>query len=312
MMSCDFDSRFCFVNSLDDLMPATIDSTSTNNENINLSQTLTKEIVPLRSGPPTKEEMLVYYPGKFTWNQLKTFINSGDLGLLKRDKALQSRYLLWGDGIREQYGSMVNYLLTLRLQWGKRDRLSLLPSTLDSKEDDSTIDELERSDLPKESPSYFRADAPPELISIIMNDWPYSVPSNVEHSLIWTRLPIYPPNLPESIKPRIDQDGLWGFTGNISPPPSPSTLPACLPALSEWGVTMDKLIRSPKPSEEEEELVRKAGEEIATFVKGRWNEREWETAWFVNPPRLQSVPGLAHIHVFARFKEPAEIDSWQP
>ena len=37
-------------------------------------------------------------------------------------------------------------------------------------------------------------------------------------------------------------------------------------------------------SDEEEELVRKAGDEIATFVKRRWNEDEWETAWFVNPP----------------------------
>jgi hypothetical protein len=33
--------------------------------------------VPLRTGPPTREELLVYYPAMFTWKQLKTFINSG-------------------------------------------------------------------------------------------------------------------------------------------------------------------------------------------------------------------------------------------
>ena len=33
--------------------------------------------VPLRTGPPTKEELLFHYPAKFTWNELKTFINSG-------------------------------------------------------------------------------------------------------------------------------------------------------------------------------------------------------------------------------------------
>lgn len=38
---------------------------------------LTAENVPLRSGLPTREELLVHYPGKFTWTQLKTFINSG-------------------------------------------------------------------------------------------------------------------------------------------------------------------------------------------------------------------------------------------
>lgn len=47
---------------------------------------------------------------------------------------------------------------------------------------------------------------------------------------------------------------------------------------------MDKLIRSPQGSEEEEKLVKQAGWEIETFIKRKWDEREWETAWFVNPP----------------------------
>ena len=98
---------------------------------------------------------------------------------------------------------------------------------------------------------------------------------------------------------------------------------------------MDKLVQSEKPADpaqraEEDELVRRAGSEIDKFVRQRWNEREWETAWFVNPPvrrdmlaqlalvltrisssqRLQSVPGLAHIHVFARYKDESEQAAW--
>jgi hypothetical protein len=65
---------------------------------------------------------------------------------------------------------------------------------------------------------------------------------------------------------------------------------------------MENLVRSPKGSPEIEEMVRNAGREIDGFVKRRWVETEWETAWFVNPPRLQSVRGLAHIHVFAKKK----------
>ena len=38
---------------------------------------LTEAEVPLRTGPPTREELAVYYPAKFTWIQIKTFINSG-------------------------------------------------------------------------------------------------------------------------------------------------------------------------------------------------------------------------------------------
>jgi len=274
--------------------------------------------VPLRTGPPTKEELLVHYPAKFTWAQLKTFVNSGDLGLLKRDKKLQLRYDTWAKGIKGEYGSIVGYLRDYRLQWGKPDTLSFLHSRLDDNPTTAALSATtdvesymtqipSEPQIPSDAPLYFTADTPSELISIIMNDWPYSVPPDIEHSLIWTRLPIIPLDLPPSIAPRVAQDGLWGFTGNSVPPPSPDTLPSCLPALAEWGVTLDKLVVSPKGTEEEEELVRQAGSEIDAFVRRRWSEREWETAWFVNPPRLQSVPGLAHIHVFARHKLPEEI-----
>ncbi|KAJ7143512.1 hypothetical protein C8R43DRAFT_1014451 [Mycena crocata] len=270
--------------------------------------------VPLGSGLPTREELLVHYPAKFTWNELKTFINSGDLGLLKRDRKLQKRYDLWVIGMKEKYGSIVNYLMNFRLQWGKPDTLSLLGSAVrdsgmstppvfdrPSVEDLTVLQEL--PPLPADAPAYFTESTPPQYISIIQNDWPYSVPPEVEHTLVWTRVPIFHPELvADSVRARVEQDGLWGFTGNTSPPPSPSSLPACLPALVEWDVTLDKMIKSEKGTAEEDELVRVAGLPVHNFVRERWAEAEWETAWFVNPPRLQSVPGLAHVHVFARHK----------
>jgi hypothetical protein len=42
-----------------------------------MTRELNKDTVPLRSGPPTREELVVYYPGKCNWTQLKTFINAG-------------------------------------------------------------------------------------------------------------------------------------------------------------------------------------------------------------------------------------------
>lgn len=47
---------------------------------------------------------------------------------------------------------------------------------------------------------------------------------------------------------------------------------------------MDKLIRSSEGSADEEALITIAGNEMRSFIKQRWNEAEWETAWFVNPP----------------------------
>src|SRR6266545_1865704 len=88
-----------------------------------LTQAVLNGEIPLRTGPPTKEEILVHYPPKFNWNQLKTFVNSGfvllhllfamilkcdkyrDLGLLKRDRKLQKRYDDWIRGIDMEYGS---------------------------------------------------------------------------------------------------------------------------------------------------------------------------------------------------------------
>lgn len=63
----------------------------------------------------------------------------------------------------------VDYLLNYRLQWGKPDRLSLLPSKLDCVE-------TEAEPLPEDAPlpDYFTADIHPSLVSIIQNDWPYS------------------------------------------------------------------------------------------------------------------------------------------
>jgi len=214
----------------------------------------------------------------------------------------QKRYDAWLVDIIQSYGSVVNYLMNHRLRWGQPDALSLLKSDLVP-----NIAEPLHSDITipisSVNPPYFSWETPSQFISIIENDWPYSVPTEVEHTLVWTKLPIYHLDLvAESIKTRIDQDGLWGFTGNDQPPPLPSNLSSCISKLAEWGITMDTMVKSEPPTEEEKNLLQKAGSEVHRYVKNRWIEKEWETAWFVNPPRLQSVPGLAHIHVFARRK----------
>ena len=111
------------------------------------------------------------------------------------------------------------------------------------------------------------------------------VPSEIEHTLVWTKVPIYHSDLVDnSVKSRIDQDGLWGFTGNDSPPPSPSLLPSYLPALADWGITKEKMVVSTSPTKKEAVLIERAGKEVHRYVKNRWPESDWETAWFVNPP----------------------------
>ena len=125
-----------------------------------------------------------------------------DLGLLKRNKKLQQRYLRWAERIKAEYGStgssffcfntlrlyfplsIANYLRKHRLQWGKADTLSKLPSSLSppvATDRDGYVNSgkvaLLDSGLPQIPPGtkpYFTADIPLQLVSIITNDWPYS------------------------------------------------------------------------------------------------------------------------------------------
>ena len=42
---------------------------------------LSPETVPLGTGLPTREELLVHYPADFSWHQMKIFVNSGYVDL---------------------------------------------------------------------------------------------------------------------------------------------------------------------------------------------------------------------------------------
>jgi len=104
------------------------------------------------------------------------------------------------------------------------------------------------------------------------------VPPDATHFIIWSRLPfIHEGITPYKVKDRVAQNGLWGFTGGIT---------------------------QPKAKDKDVPLIRQASREIQKFVEKVWPEDQWETAWFVNPLRLQSIPGLAHTHVFAKKKIP--------
>ena len=67
---------------------------------------------------------------------------------------------------------VANYLNTYRLQWGKPDTKSLLRSTFDDPISPSAVET--KPTTVAESLTHFTANTPEELISIILNDWPYS------------------------------------------------------------------------------------------------------------------------------------------
>lgn len=176
-----------------------------------------------------------------------------------------------------EYGTLVEYLVKVRLGWGEEVRPKPTFAASQNPSAASTP-----------NPTVFRADLPEEYLKVIPNDWPYSVPPDVAHYVIWSRVPaISSANIPIAIQSRVKEDGLWGFTGDVGG--EEPIIPT--------GVTLP-----PPLSDSEKVFFSEATQEFDTYVKIKWPEDAWECAWFVNPPRLQSVPGLAHIHVFARRK----------
>ncbi|KDQ20862.1 hypothetical protein BOTBODRAFT_26884 [Botryobasidium botryosum FD-172 SS1] len=227
---------------------------------------------------PTRADVIRLNPASCSWDELKAQVDSGDLGVLGRHPDFQKLYDVWCQDVKAKHGSIVNYIVNVRLGWG--------PITLPVPSSETKLNLLSLG-LPTPPPTrpltplpYFTASADPSLVKILPNDWPYSVPHNITHYVVWSRLPLIHPGLvPEFLWPRLAQDGLWGFTGS------------------------DYVRRQLEGlSKDEMETIVKAGSDIALFVSREWNEAEYETAWFANPPRLQSVPGLAHFHVFVRCK----------
>ncbi|KIO33003.1 hypothetical protein M407DRAFT_18160 [Tulasnella calospora MUT 4182] len=252
---------------------------------------------PLGTGPPTDEEIEYYYTPMFSWDKVKDQVDSGDLGNLKRHPAMQIRYDKWIAETAAVHGTIIAYLVNVRLGWGPTETRPATPAShanptytdveghTDSKTLGLPTPPSTRPLTPSlNPPEYFTADIDPKFVKILPNDWPYSIPTSVKHFVFWTRVPIiHPAIVSPKIWKRIEKDGLWGFTGSDR-------------------VAEPRKLPGEEDSEETFQLVWDAHKETHKFVLDNWPEDLWEVAWFVNPPRLQSIPGLAHGHVFARKK----------
>jgi len=237
--------------------------------------------VVLGEGPPTLGELAKFYPSRHTWDDLRSFMRTGDLGLLKRDPVLQKRYSVWAEDIKKEHGTLTNYLINVRLGWGTPPTTNNSPGAI--------LQPLPGNDFQKTPTKlpYFTSQPSPEDVTIIFNDWPYSIPIDISHYLIWSRRPIIHAELfHPSVWAQIERDGIWGFIG--------------LPS-EEMADPGDV---APGTSPSDRALILAGSRHVREFVLELWPPHEWEIAWFVNPPRLQSVRDLSHVHVWAKKKHP--------
>ncbi|KAI1116969.1 hypothetical protein F5Y14DRAFT_12892 [Nemania sp. NC0429] len=95
------------------------------------------------------------------WEDLKKIIGGNDLAVLKRKPSDLRRYMAWTTETKAQYGSMTNYLLTHRLPkaWGSPP---FTPA--------SSVPFHDKSDY-----------------SVLINDWPYGLTTDIAHIVVWSR-----------------------------------------------------------------------------------------------------------------------------
>ncbi|KAK3048404.1 hypothetical protein LTR09_010235 [Extremus antarcticus] len=105
---------------------------------------------------------------RITWDDLKQIIANNTLEDLKRVPSDLRRYLAWSHNIKQQYGSITNFVIQQRLSWKPRS------------DDDP-------SQFAHHSPIPFK-DARDHVV--LLNDWPYGFESGIVHLLVWTKTPI--------------------------------------------------------------------------------------------------------------------------
>ncbi|KAH7104518.1 hypothetical protein BKA62DRAFT_463898 [Auriculariales sp. MPI-PUGE-AT-0066] len=202
---------------------------------------------------PSQDEIKRISPPKWTWLELKQFTDSGDLGQLKRHPDLEILCRAWSDRVCAEHGTLANFV-KLRLGW---------------------------NGAPPPPSGFFALDNPPDTWQFMKNSWPYCIPHEVQHTLVWTRLPILNPNkVQESMRGTIVECGMWGFAGGAE---------AELPARGEDTERGSTFIGTGEQAKAVRAAVAVAGADVQAFVQKHWPEDAWEVAWFVNPPRLQSI-----------------------
>ncbi|KAI9654733.1 MAG: hypothetical protein M1831_005320 [Alyxoria varia] len=92
-----------------------------------------------------------------SWQEVKVIVRETNrLELFKRYPSELRKYRVYVQKIKDEYGSVMNFILKQRLRW---------------------------QDLnPKGSPFQYKED-----ICILFNDWPYGVDRRISHLVVWTK-----------------------------------------------------------------------------------------------------------------------------
>ncbi|ODN73632.1 hypothetical protein L198_08283 [Cryptococcus wingfieldii CBS 7118] len=274
------------------------------------------DVASPKAGEILTQEQLDAMNPLYSWADVKEFARAGRLDKLGRTGKVQYTYEQWKAHVKQEHGTLEKYLRINNLPWGEEPDDA--DAAVQKQHSVDGVDAYLRWDKMKDGKN--------KTWAVLRNQMPYAVPRDVRHFVVWVRVPIYSPKLVHDDKDKwekIQNEGLGGFTGIIppaddcsnlilpsGPPPISQDFFASLsPSTGDWhhhdqlrgGTDIQKWYGVRYEAE--------GGHEVGSMVRALWDERGWECVWVANPARIQSIPGLAHFHVFARRKAPDEIDA---
>ncbi|CEH16465.1 Protein of unknown function DUF3605 [Ceraceosorus bombacis] len=238
------------------------------------------------------------------WHLVGEVCANGDLDRLVRLKACDRAYLEWAKPIRTKWGGLENYIRVVRLGWPNPE--APLPAYLSKTTGNDEGAGASQAQVVLQQ-DYFLDTDDETLVRRVPNDWPYAIPEDCEHWVVWSRKEIYTrslffaPNPPwqqdESFKGQlwsaIVKDGIRGHTGSSSN--SNSTKYTGWRTLEHLQESLALTATPAEIRELAESAQSWTGREVSKYVKRTWDEEQWETNWFCNPPHLRTVPGLSHF-----------------
>ncbi len=146
---------------------------------------------------------------------------------------------------------------------------------------------------------------PSRECQILVNDWPYSVPTDVIHNVVWSYRPILHRSLVAG-KEKAVEEAAWAVVAKRGLCGSLSKHGLVVPSLQDHAQhvpDLHGLVGACGEQDAEAKVhgaLRNACREIVAFVEKHWDLDRCEVVFFANPPSLQSVPSLAHFHVLVR------------
>ena len=100
-----------------------------------------------------------------SWPEVRALIAANELQRFQRTPLALRRYLAYGWGLKQQYGSAVNFVLQERLRWTAEELAARAEQSAGSAPDFSQ----------------------PSDLKVLYNDWPYGLDERIVHLVVWTK-----------------------------------------------------------------------------------------------------------------------------